>query len=322
MKCFARAAAFTACVTLACAAAGEGLSFAALPANTKWVLHLDAKTLLASPLGQEILASLPGTPGEAKLMAFEALTSIDVRHDLLAVTVCGAGDASRGGVAYLRGHWNLPKLSTIAAGADQYAEKMHNRHTIMSWNEQKTDQPKRQYACLVSTNLVLFSDHEANLDVALDVLDGQSARLSDSPRLKLFDQPAGHPFLWLAAVDVKDLVANNPQAAVLQQANSISVLATADAQGVQVAGTLKADNAEAAQQVQQVLQGFQSLALLQGGKNPDFATIAQTTAITVEGQAVHVAMTVPLDLVRRLMARKHGAGARATPPAPAGQDPF
>ena len=68
-----------------------------LPANVKWVLRLDVKALCDSAFGKEILASLAGTPGEAKLKAFEALTSIRIPRDVLAITACGSGGAERGG---------------------------------------------------------------------------------------------------------------------------------------------------------------------------------------------------------------------------------
>jgi len=323
MKCFAGLAACAACIMLSLSAAGEGLSASSLPANTRWMLHLDARALLQSPLGQELLTSMAGTSSEAKLTAFEALTSIDVRHDLRSVTVCGAGNADQGGVLYLRGNWNLTKLTTIAAGAEAYSAQAYHRHTVMSWDDQKDGRPaKRQYACFASTNLALLSDHETSLTLALDVLDGRTPGLANAARLQLFEQPSGRPFLWLAAADVKDLVANNPQAAVLQQADSVTLHLAADAQGLQVTAGLKAATPEAAQQAQQVMQGFQSLALLQAGRNPDVAAIAQSTSIRADGRQVHVAMTLPLDLVRRLIARKRAAGAPALQPATAVQDPF
>ena len=61
MKRFAGLAACAACVTLTLSAAGTGLPALSLPANTTWMIHLDAQALLQSPLGQEILTSMSGT---------------------------------------------------------------------------------------------------------------------------------------------------------------------------------------------------------------------------------------------------------------------
>lgn len=292
-----------------------------LPANTKWVLHLDVKALCASALGKEILASLAGTPGEAKLKAFEALTSINIARDVLAITACGSGGAERGGVLYLRGNWDAQKLTAIMAGSDQYAAKPYGAHTVMSWEEKQADSaPKHRLGCFASPSLLVLTDREAAGKQALDAIDGKAPTLAGVPRYQQLNQPEGRGFLRLVAMDVTGIVPagmqnTGPLAGVLQQLESVRLDARSDAQSVILDATLLAQTPEAALQLQRVALGFQSIALLQAGGNPDMAQVAQSARIVVDGPTIGLTVTLPLDLVRRFVNRR-AEQAPGAPPAP------
>ena len=303
-------------------AAGAALPLDTLPANAKWVVHLDVKALRASALGREILAAIPGSPAEAKLRAFEALTSIRLTNDVDAITFCGTGTAEQGGVLYLRGKWDQVRLSTIVAGADEYAAVPFGKHTLMSWLDKK-GQPgaRRQHACFVSSALALLSDREGNLQQALDAIDGKTPSLAAVPGFVKLAPPDNPCFLRIVAMDVKDIVAGNPQAALLQQAESLRFGAGADEQGVSLEAGVRTTTPETAQQVQQVLLGFQSLTLLQAAKKPEAAQIAQGARITANGQEVSATLQLPMDLVKQLLAKgsrphPHLPGAAQPPPLP------
>jgi hypothetical protein len=214
----------------------------------------------------------------------------------------------------LYGNWNTNKLTPLCVVNHNYAAQTRGAHTVMSWDGNKPGRaPRRQYVCFVSTNLALISDRREQFNRMLDVLDGRAPRLADAALLARLSQPAGRPFFWLSAVDVNQLVANNQQAGVLQQMRSLTIRAFTNAQGVEIRAEAPVAAPQAAQQLQQVLVGFQSLALLQAGKNPDLADVAQNATISADATTVKVKLTLPQDLVRRLIARKAAA---TPPPAP------
>lgn len=307
-----------ACALCAGLGAAAGLPLETLPANAKWVLHLDVKALRDAPMGREILAALAGSPQEAGLKAFEETTGVDVRRDVSAITVCGAGGEEQGGVVYLSGNWNLQKLSAILAGNDRFVSLTYRNHALLSWNEAGTSKGSaRQNACLVSTNLVLLGNREAALKQALDALDGRTAALSTVPRFRRLAPLDADAFLRLIATDLKDIVADNPQAAALPSADSLRLALSSEGRVARLKAVLKAATPEAAQQLQQALVGLQAVLMLQGLKNPDLGQLAQSARIAINGPDVSVQLTAPLETVTRLLfSQKAGTSRHAPPPTP------
>jgi hypothetical protein len=299
---------------LAAAVRGGGLPLTNLPATVKWALHADVRALRASPLGEKVLAAIPGSPAEAKIRAFAALTSIDLQRDVDAITLCGSGGPEQGALVYLAGRWDLPRLNAIVAGSEEFASKTEGRHTLMNWKDGKPHAGSgRQHACFVSTNLAVLADREEALRQALAALDGEAPALNSVRRFQELSAAGGRGFASLAAIDVNTLVAADPNAAWLQQVETVRLDVRSDAEGVRFELALCAAGPEVAQQVQQVLAGFQSLAMLQGLKNPDLARIAQSARIGAADRNVSASLAIPMDLVTRALARSR---VRAAPPPP------
>ena len=300
------------------AAAAGTLPLETLPANAKWVLHLDAKALHDSSLGKELLAALPGTPADTSLKAFDATFACDIRCDLTAVTICGSGTVTQGGLVYLRGNWNLRKLSAGLTASHQPTTAAYGRHAILSWVDAK---PAEGFvcsiACLVSSNLVLLAKHETTLRQALDTLDGKAPALATVPRFWQLAAMDTNAVLRVVAMDPKELLADLPQAAMLPAADSLRLALQADAQGAHLRGIIQTPNPEAASQMQMELVGLQTVLLMQGLKDPAIATVAQSARIHVTGQEVSVVLSAPLDALKRLVfGQKHGAGSPSAPPVP------
>ena len=309
---------FAAAVAVCARADAAGLPLETLPANARWALHLDVKALRDAPLGKEILASLTNTPAEAELRNFETTFAVDIRRDVSSVTACGAGSAEQGGVVYLRGNWNLRKLSAVLADNNQLTSAPYGRHTLLSWHDAKAAEGfERENVCLVSSNLVLLGNRETAMKQALDALDGKAPVLATVPRFRRMAALDTNAFLRVIALDLKDIVADNPQAATLPAADSLRLALSSEGQAVRLKAVIRTLSPEAALQLHQSLIGLQTIGILQVMKIPALGQVAQAARIGVNDLDVSVVVTVPVDAVKHLLLQPKAHKATRAPAEPA-----
>ena len=264
--------------------AAASLPLESLPANARWVLHLDVKTLRDSPLGKGLLAALAGTPQEADLKVFEAAFACDIRRDLAAITVCGAGGEAQGGVAYLYGNWDLRKLPALLAGNPPLAAASAGRHTILRWGDAPVaDGSEPPSVCLVSSNLVLLANRETAMRQALAALDGRAPTLAAAPRFRRMATMDTNAFLRVMAVDLKEIVDDRLLAAALSSGESLRLAVSSEGAEVHAKAVLREATPAAALEAQQTLIGLQAVMMLQGLKNPDIGKVAKSAHIEVSG---------------------------------------
>ena len=297
-----------ACALCACVAVA-GLPLEQLPANTRWVLQCDVQALRDAPPGKELLATLTEAPPGAEWRALEAVAPLSSPTTVIA---SGSAGVMQGAVIYLYGRWEPRKLSAALAASHPFTTTKYARHLILHWEKGGASQEwPCTSACILSTNLVLLAVHGAGLQPALDVLDGKAPALASVPRFQHLPAAENSALLQVVAVDLKELLADIPQAAMLPPADTLRLTLQADRQGVHLKGVIQAATADGALQVQMALTGLQAVALFQGAKEPDLAALARTARISVDGRNVSVSLSAPLDALPRLLAHQkpaRGAG--------------
>lgn len=311
------------------ARAAAPLPLETLPANARWVLHLDAQSLRQSPLGSEILAALTRSPADSDVRAFQGTTGVDLCRDVHVLTACGAGSLEQGGVVYLRGRWELPKLAAALTASGATITR-HGAHTLLTWTSPGgSEGDEHETACLVSSNLVLLGNQEAAMRQALDTLDGRAPSLATAPRFRRALGMDTNALLRVLAVDLREIVAGNPEMAHLPVGESLRLAVSIAGDTAELKAVLKTDSAAAAQQLQQALFGLQALLALEGLKIPAAGKVAQAARIGVNGQDVNLLIQVPLETVRQLLAetgthngKKAPKGARKPSGNPKGASPF
>jgi hypothetical protein len=292
-----------------------------LPASSKWVLDVNVRALLDSPAGQTVLDSIRGTDAESKLKAFEAMTSLDITKSIDAITVCGAGSAEKGGVAYLRGTWDTAKLTTILAGAKAYSSRAHGKYTVLSWVDEKAKEGKRTYACFAAPKLALMASRDSEIVAALETLDGRAPNLATVPAFAALNRPGQVRFVQVLAVSMGEYA--QPQAWMLKQADSFGLMIAPTAgNDLAVTASLRALTPEAAEQMKNVLLGMQAMVQLQGNQKPDLVALAAAARVVADGPELKLDLTLPSAMIKRLLADEMAksaraeAAARTVPPVP------
>lgn len=287
------------------ASAGPNPPIEFLPAESKWVLHLDLAAARATGFHRDLLPLLASLPAPALGSHLQAVLSSDLARDVTAVTACGSGGPQQGGVAYLRGRWSADGVRSMAAGKSPPNAARVGRYTVVRWIDPRDPAgATRLYACMVSTDLALLADRERALLHSLDVLDGRETPLASASRLGRLSQQARNRY-WarLAAVDGGSLASMDRTGGILGQVDTLWAGIGSTASGARIDATLKTLTPEAAAQVQQMLAGSQGVLMLKGLRDPDLALLAQAMVIQCEGRTVSASLALPADVAKRLLTR-------------------
>ena len=176
----------------------------AVSADAKWVVHLDVEGLIASDVGQAVLAlARDKDPGlDTKIAAIAEKIGADPLKDLKGITLYGTAFDGKDGVAVIRASVNQEKLLGLLAANESHKEITVGERKAHQWVEKKRgpgDDGVRVGAFFGDDTVVIARSVEA-LTKALDVLDGkQSSLAADSALSPDGDKP---PLFWAAVMDL------------------------------------------------------------------------------------------------------------------------
>jgi len=291
-----------------CLAAGMGspaapLQRADVPADPAWLVHIDCDGLRPTAIGQYLLAEMDKPEAQAKLAAFQALFSLDLRRQLHGATLYSTGSAPEDGVLLLYGDFDPARLVTLAKAAKDSQNTNYNQHVIYNWIDEKKKprngvQP-RVYAAVQGNHMVIFGQREARVAEALDVLDHTVTNLAGSKAFPQLGAPGDVSFIEAAARKL-DLPDSDPNAAMFRLSKLVR-FQLGEAQG-QVSGTLtlEANDEEVAQNMASIGQGLLALMKLQKEK-PESVKLATALSLKQDGASVVVTLAMPADDAVELM---------------------
>jgi hypothetical protein len=273
-----------------------------VPANPAWLAHMDFDALRPTAIGQFILSEMNKPEAQAKLAAFQAVVSLDLRTQLHGVTVYGTGATPEEGVLVVYADFDADRLVTLAKAAKDSQNNTYKEHVIYNWIDEKKktkDGVKPRVYAAIAGARVVFGQREERVAQALDVLDGASPALAASTLLPELGAAGDTSFLEGAASRF-DLPASDPNAAMFRLSKQ-GRLQLAEAQG-QINGvlSLEAKDDEVAGHIASIAQGLISLLKLQQDK-PESVKFAQALTVKQDGPRVTVSMSMPANDVVEMM---------------------
>lgn len=286
--------------------------------QTRWVLTLDLRAAHASPMlafAADQIDAAKRQEAERKLAAVEAMFGVNLKKDIDHIVIAGNGDASKGGVAYVYGRFDVQRLTTILAGASDYSTSNHHGTVIQRWRDD-SDQKKKCMA-FAKPGLALFADQAQPLAQALDVLAARRPGLPADTPLRAAFTPSAGDVLTLHATGLSEIVGAQPNAQALRQATALSLrIGTPDAETLKAALAVTAMDNQTAQQVYQAMMGVRALAMLRAAEEPETAALATQIGITCAGSEVQVAFGInKTQLQTALQNRKARLAAQPEPAA-------
>jgi len=293
-----------------------------LPAETKWVLNLDMKAAQTAPMLTFVadkMAPEKRQEAENKLAAIKAMFGVDLLKDIDQVVIAGTGNAEKGGVAYVYGTFDVQRLTTILAGSKNFASTQYGAFTILGWNDDG-----QKYVSFAKPGIALLTNSQTALNDALDVLGGKKPGLAGDSVFAYAFARTGQELLTVQAVDVPNIVGEQPKAQALKQAQSLCLrVSAASPEELTAALSVTASSDETATQIQQALMGIQALTLLRANEEPESASLASLAKVAVQGRTVSVTVTLPKSTIENIMRlrQQREAAKAAQPAAPAAAAP-
>ncbi len=301
---------------------------AAVPADARWVVHLDMDALRPTKLWQVIDDQLVGNEAfGSKMGLFEQGSGMRFPRDLHGVTFYGhaAGDAEA--VVVVRA--TMPRGQFMAAlqFAPNYAADTYGKYDVAGFD----DDNRTLYAAAHDVSTLLFSRSLDALHAALDVLDAKAPAVAAGDPLAAGGK--GSPVLYVAALDPAGLappgttpnplvtqidhawltLAERPAAATTRPSTAPATTAPASPDAV-VRLTVTAKSPEAAQQMRAAAGGLRALvafAAMPRDAKPGVkfaASVLRTMTVTQAGPVTTAEASVGVDQLQQAADRAAAAG--------------
>jgi hypothetical protein len=287
----------------------------ALPGDAAYVMGLDVRRLVASPLYQKRLsARLKPRPGV--LAEIEEKTGLAAERDVDALVLAGAAGAQPSGVAVAVGRFDSEKLRAALRARPGLATRRHQGVAVFSYDAGGT---RRSLAVLDDHALVIGED--ALVRRTLDNRERADAGVGSNAALvaRLERVRPGATF-WLVGDGrvLGELARLMPGPGPAGAGGSLSLPAL---QQVVVSGDVEpqlaldvtgdaADEA-GARNLADMLRGFIALFSMQAAQRPELARLAGAFNVTQAAHQVSVAVRIPPELLDALEARPPAAGPEA-----------
>jgi hypothetical protein len=272
----------------------DPLPAAKIPADAKWVLHLDADAFRRSKIGEHIVREvLDPKSAKAKEDLEQSLGFALDWTRMHSITLFGPTyqpKADNSGLALIRTSMN------VVQGLDTAIER--NNPALRPEQIEAGPTPlyrinKDSYVWAGPGGWFLLGKSRDALDRARAALTGSAPSLATANLLKGFG-PAQDSFFFLGLAEDFGQKADLPlKAAVLKQAEGGRLVLGERGDQVFAQLTIRTRTAEAAQQIQQVVQGLIALGALSQDAKPELQELAQGAKVTAADQSVTISLEIP-----------------------------
>ena len=285
-KCIATALLLSVAGTLSAAP----ISKSQVPADSKWVMHLDMNQFASTETCRLLAAGKSDSRRFQSMLAhYRNLLGVDPLKDIASLTLFGNEVTGNRGVALISGSLNAKQISKQFSSYPQYSTKKNGKLTVQSWLDKGSSKPL--WASFYSSRQLILASDEFSLLNSAWVLDGEKPNLSSSKMTSL-PFPAVQPGSFLTAV-TKGFCGTSPtQAMILRNTESANLQLSETSGIVDGVVLLNADSPETAIQIQQILNG---LMISSGFADPDspLAHLAELSTISRNGNTMSLKIHCP-----------------------------
>ena len=297
-----------------------------LPAGTRYVMGLDVKRFVASPLYTKYAAARAANRPQA-FDELEQKTGLNPERDVDQVYIAGsqAGVPGRSGDALVvvTGRFDRAKVArAIETERKGVTSKNVSGTVVYLFNESASGKGTGATAFLDDNTLVMGTQASVEQTVIARA-KGEAPLRDNAALLTLLEGVKPGSTFWM--VGDQTLLSNMPkaipgpggpgtsQSIELPALKSLVVTGDLEPQ-VSIDLTGETGDEPAAKNLADVVRGFVALASLQASQKPELKQLASAISVTTETTRVHVAARVPYEVLESLQPHRPVAAAPATAP--------
>jgi len=268
-------------------AAASPFEPARIPANTKWVHHVDLEAMQASQAGQWMQKKWASHERvQEKIADLIDKTGMDPRKDLRSITIYDHRFKKHHGVMTIElTHADSQKM--LAALQEKHPRvrlSTYDGHRLYTWQKGSRDgEPRYITGTIYDGNILILSNNHISVMNTIDVLAGKAPGLPKSSPLANAS-PTGT--IWIAraiAMSGVDLPGDCP---VLKQCDQLSLAAGEEGDQLFMNCSLVANSDEVATNTINVVNGLRSLAMLRFGSDKSLAHLMNGITAESENQLI------------------------------------
>jgi hypothetical protein len=282
----------------ASAAGASPLQMSLVPADALWVIHFDMERFTSTVMFKTLMDKEGAARMQHRANDLSQKFHIDLQKDIKGITLYGRGKGDEDAVVAVSGIFDKAHLLGLLKQDAEHTEFMYGKYTVYGWDNDS-------YGVFATENLVLLSENQANIQSALDVLDGKIRAASGSSAIARIIKESPNSIMAAAATDISGMLGKREKPVMLSKMKTaaLSVAEVGDITNLKV--SVGAESAQVARELEQAIRGLIAIANLQL-TDADAKLITQSINIAVDGENVRIDAAYPtLKLVELL--KKRGA---------------
>jgi hypothetical protein len=279
--------------------AAAPLDLAAVPADAKWLMHVDMDAARDSVVVQRawerMLKMHPHAGGMMDMVT--RMAGMDPRKDLRDATAYGRDTDKRNGVMIVRAKANREFLTRMVEKAADHKTMKHGDYTLHAWTHKRGRHSGPVVGAFHKDDVMVFARTEAAVTAALDVLDGRQAAVTGDAPLAGRVRPGSIVVARATAVDP------DTKCPVLKQGKGFRV-AMGEHEGKSFyRARLEMASPAAADDVVDVVKGFTALASLRWGGEADAMRLVDGVKTVVAGDTCTISWDAGAEEVWKVVER-------------------
>jgi len=276
------------------AAAAQNLQTALVPAEAKWIIHLDVARLAKTRAKDFLFGDSTGGIGSAT-RKIERIAKVDFLKDLTGVSILGLGPRGGDTVVAFAGKLDKAYLLTLIGLEKSAKEIPYGKHVIYNWDGDMS-------GVFVSDKLTLVGDNPETIRLVLDVLEGKRKSAADAPLLTKLKSAPADAFLTAATENLSSLAGERDASMILKKTGAAFLSIAERGNLLKLDLVLNTDSPETAANLARVADGLIGLQAMRGGRPSGNAIdLLKDLKITPEGNILRATLeTQAENLTRRL----------------------
>ncbi len=279
-----------------------------IPSDSQWLVHFDFQAMKSSTLGTKVRDEMLKQQKVAHdLQQLRDLVGLNLLEDVHNATFHGSQFVPGRGAVVLNADLNEARLVLQARARFKYDASPYNGHTLHSCTALTGDR-KTTFGCFVKPGVFVFGQHLDDLKETLDVMDGKKPCLA-ADSLLLTGVPAG-TFFQAKATGLDKIEKNGPGGAnpfnspIVQHVELLCVAGGEESDQVFADIRVMTKDAESAQQMGRIAQGFQALALMDKKLDDEQRKMLQSVTITTADRTVNIEIRGSVEDVLELIEKQ------------------
>ncbi len=278
---------------------GESLQTKLVPAEAKWLIHIDVEKFAQTELKQLLGKNFEHDIGR-EIMGIEKITGIDFFSDISAVTVIGMNHDNDEPVVAISG--SLDKTHLLGMLKEKESPDEINYGSFLIYNLDDDG-----YGVFAGDNLLIISENQSGLEKVLDTFSGKEKNFSGFPLERQLRALSKDTFLVAAAENVSELLDEDDDdfgALILQKTKSAFFSANEQNGKVKLQLDLQTDSPETATNMESMVTGLKAFLFMNDKIDPEWEIIKSLKVSTRGATVVLESQGAVKELLNLLMKKK------------------